>query len=119
MAAVAGIIFPAVSPSLSLLLPASQHKSHAWHGRLNSYCSVLQSCKAMLNPTHSTSRLIGFLQVATKAGVFNVPEWYEAGSVWVKNNPGFPFGMLPHDQHHRKGRPDCHTEHCSCHQLVP
>ena len=32
------------------------------------------------------------MQVATKAGVLNVPEWYEAGSVWVQNNPGFPFG---------------------------
>ena len=36
--------------------------------------------------------VICLLQVATKAGVLNVPEWYEAGSVWVKNNPGFPFG---------------------------
>ena len=35
------------------------------------------------------------MQVATKAGVLNVPEWYEAGSVWVKNNPGFPFGESP------------------------
>lgn len=37
----------------------------------------------------------GSLQVATKAGKLNVPEWYEAGSVWVKNNPGFPFGRRP------------------------
>ncbi|CAK0787177.1 hypothetical protein CVIRNUC_010393 [Coccomyxa viridis] len=35
-----------------------------------------------------------FPAVATKAGVLNVPEWYEAGSVWVKNNPGFPFASL-------------------------
>ncbi len=31
-------------------------------------------------------------QIATKAGVLNVPEWYEAGEVWVKNNPNTPFG---------------------------
>lgn len=35
-----------------------------------------------------------FPAVATKAGVLNVPEWYEAGSVWVQNNPGFPFASL-------------------------
>ena len=39
------------------------------------------------------STLHGFLQVATKTGALNIPQWYEAGSVWVKNNPGFPFGM--------------------------
>ena len=37
-------------------------------------------------------------QVATKAGVVNIPQWYDAGSVWVQNNPNFPFGApQPHN----------------------
>jgi hypothetical protein len=36
-------------------------------------------------------------QVATKIGVVDIPQWYDAGSVWVKNNPGFPFGARPLD----------------------
>lgn len=46
-------------------------------------------CKVLL---WRLSLLVLCIQVATKAGVLNVPEWYEAGSVWVQNNPGFPFG---------------------------
>ena len=56
---------------------------------------ALSSHAALVRGICSTEQ-IAWLQVATKAGVLNVPEWYEAGSVWVKNNPGFPFGTLPH-----------------------
>ena len=34
-------------------------------------------------------------QVATKAGVLNLPEWYDAGAYWIQNNPGTPFGEAP------------------------
>ncbi len=37
------------------------------------------------------------LQIATKAGVVNIPQWYDAGSVWVQNNPNFPFGAPQSD----------------------
>ena len=36
-----------------------------------------------------------YAQVATKAGVLNLPEWYDAGAVWIQNNPGTPFGKAP------------------------
>ena len=41
------------------------------------------------------------LQIATKAGVLNVPEWYDAGAYWIQNNPGTPFGEnhCPHVLH--------------------
>ena len=32
------------------------------------------------------------VQVATKAGVLNLPEWYDAGEYWIKSNPNTPFG---------------------------
>ncbi|CAL8465013.1 g4548 [Coccomyxa elongata] len=35
-----------------------------------------------------------FPAIATKAGVVNIPQWYDAGSVWVQNNPNFPFAAL-------------------------
>ena len=51
--------------------------------------------------------IICLLQVATKAGVLNVPEWYEAGSVWVKNNPGFPFGECQTSRQHGRAQTMC------------
>lgn len=53
-------------------------------------------CGGFSSAVEVMSRLHGSLQVATKAGVLNVPEWYEAGSVWVQKNPGFPFGKSPY-----------------------
>ncbi|KAK9823757.1 hypothetical protein WJX72_005208 [[Myrmecia] bisecta] len=32
--------------------------------------------------------------ILTKAGVLNVPAWYDAGKVWINEHPGFPFESL-------------------------
>lgn len=32
--------------------------------------------------------------LATKVGVLNVPQWYDAGKVWVDEHPAFPFASL-------------------------
>ena len=55
----------------------------------------------------NVQHVVCLLQVATKAGVLNVPEWYEAGSVWVKNNPGFPFGACQTSRQHGQGEIVC------------
>ena len=33
------------------------------------------------------------LQLLTKAGILNLPEWYDAGKVWANNNPQIPYCM--------------------------
>lgn len=35
------------------------------------------------------------MQLGTKLGVLNVPQWYDAGKVWQDNHPEFPFSTLP------------------------
>jgi hypothetical protein len=35
--------------------------------------------------------LIAVLQILTKAGVFSVPEWYNAGKVYIESEGAIPF----------------------------
>lgn len=37
-----------------------------------------------------TRRVMG-MQLLTKAGLLNVPQWYESGRVWQEQNPNFPY----------------------------
>ena len=47
------------------------------------------------------------LQLLTKAGILNLPEWYDAGKVWANNNPQIPYCMPlpPLPAVHRSLRP--------------
>lgn len=74
MAAVAGILIPSVSRRAELfVVPAARSTRHG---------------PCINGIIHSTS----IVQLLTKAGALNVPEWYEAGKVYLEQPGAIAFG---------------------------